>query len=377
MKDTLAAPNPMPSLAPDVEASMTASIEQFGVLTPIIVSDGPAYPGQIVDGFNRTRIARKLGRAVPEIRVRFESEEEFRIAQIALNVERRQLTPIQRVEIGMTIEPLISELKRRARGPHGKDLISGSGFLAKLGHEIDLKGRDAEGRRTRAIVGELVGIDGKQYERIRTVLTTGTPELVAALRDQRITPGVALRLVSAPKALTTSDIVATSVTQRFGIMETATATYSAVVVDPPWRINKKAIEPGRLMAAELMQFPIGTVAAPTCTAFLWCPAAWLESAFGVMRAWQFNPVGVLAWKRTDAQHETFAGFEDVLDFCVVGSRGQPMYLGNGIPSLIKGPAGMSRLPPAFYQAIESCIDGQKISFFDKPSIASWSSWLPT
>ena len=180
--------NPLPPLSPPEFESLKESIRQNGVLDPIVVSAGPACFGQIGDGHHRQAIAAELGIDCPRTTRTFDSEAEFRIFQIVVNLERRQLTDVQRAEMGMALEPweakLAEERKRSTqagvapRGPDGKVAPTGAGQSATTG-------------RTRDQVAAQVGLSGRTYTRIRAVLNSEEDDLKQGLRDGEIRPAAA------------------------------------------------------------------------------------------------------------------------------------------------------------------------------------------
>src|SRR6185312_8994376 len=106
----MASRNPMPPLSSVELAALKESVLRDGPMVTIIKSAGPARFGEIVDGFNRNAIAKELKIYWPTISKRFLTDEEFRIAQITLNLKRRQLTTVERVELAMQLEPLERDL---------------------------------------------------------------------------------------------------------------------------------------------------------------------------------------------------------------------------------------------------------------------------
>jgi len=77
------------------DAGILSSIQQLGVLTPILVSQGPpGEPWRIVDGHRRVRAARAAGLAtIPAVPIREDQPEIFACA-VAANITRAALSPV-------------------------------------------------------------------------------------------------------------------------------------------------------------------------------------------------------------------------------------------------------------------------------------------
>lgn len=82
------------ALPAHIEDALRASIERFGVLVPVVVSQD----GEVLDGNHRQRIARELGIDFKVSVVEVADEDEAREIAVTLNADRRQLDPVQRRE---------------------------------------------------------------------------------------------------------------------------------------------------------------------------------------------------------------------------------------------------------------------------------------
>lgn len=103
--------NPCPPLTAAEDEALRRSMQEDGYIPafPIVVSAGPACEGQIIDGFNRTRICEELGIEPVRILHPCATELEFKILQIKANLERRQLTTSQRALLAVRLLPLYEE----------------------------------------------------------------------------------------------------------------------------------------------------------------------------------------------------------------------------------------------------------------------------
>ena len=81
--------------------------------------------------------------------------------------------------------------------------------------------------------------------------------------------------------------------------------YGVIYADPPWRFEPYSRVTGMDRAAEnhyptspiaeIKTLNVRSIAAADCVLFLWATVPMLEQAFGVMRAWGFEPKSSVAW----------------------------------------------------------------------------------
>ena len=182
--------NPCPDLSADEYAELRAKIERQGFLSayPIIRSAGPARPGEIVDGFHRTKICAELGIEPVVALVPFESDEEFRLEQIDSNLTRRQLSRDQRIRLVLARSSLVAtvvaaaEARRRVGRPS-----------AELPANLPEGGPSRTERETREQLGKLAGVSGRTFEKHVAVIDSGDEFLNAELAADRMSTDMAYR----------------------------------------------------------------------------------------------------------------------------------------------------------------------------------------
>src|SRR4051812_32072001 len=82
--------NPILGLRDFERVAVKESIQAVGVQVPVIVSLKPTR-GKIIDGFHRLELCQELGMSCPITFKEYDSEEAEEKAQLALNLQRRQL----------------------------------------------------------------------------------------------------------------------------------------------------------------------------------------------------------------------------------------------------------------------------------------------
>ena len=169
----------VPPLSEEDYEALKKSIKENGLRLPIFITE---Y-GVILDGHHRYKICLELG-IEPKFEIkRFDNklaEIEF---VIDINLNRRQLTPFQRVELAFELEKVESE-KAKIRSLQNLKYVSQKLSSGSIGH-IDNLSEDQG--RTRAIVSKKAGISQGTYERGRNIIQNGSEEQKKKLRKGKST----------------------------------------------------------------------------------------------------------------------------------------------------------------------------------------------
>ena len=166
---------------------LAESIRETGLLQPV----GIDSKHRLIFGYRRLLACDSLGwKQVPCVVLRLKS---VLAGEYAENEFRKQFTPSEREAIGRALE-------QEYEGRHGGDRKSRAADAA-----LDPKGKTADIAAKRAGFGS-----AETYERAKTVVEKGTPELVAAMDSGEMTiaaaatvatqePGEQTRILSMPK----------------------------------------------------------------------------------------------------------------------------------------------------------------------------------
>ena len=196
----------VPPLGQDEYDRLRESIEQNGVLVPVITDEH----GFILDGHNRVEIARELGlldSQIPSL-VKIGLNEEQKLLFVAdLNLRRRQMTTRQKVQTVMRIEPIISAQRVNhmlhrdglddyfagvfASESPKTDIVPEAGLARKVRAMASLPGD------TRDLMGQLAGVSGKTYQRVSRDIARAEQ----GIYDEPTTTGVSFRLPIAESEL--------------------------------------------------------------------------------------------------------------------------------------------------------------------------------
>lgn len=159
---------------------LSASIEQVGLLQPIGVT--PDY--RLVFGHRRLLACQQLGYETIEASVI--DIQALTVAEHAENEIRKDFTPSERVAIGLAVE---AELGKR----QGQRTDLAGGGLVENFPQV------ASRQKTREIAAQKAGFgNDKTFRDAKTVVESGTPELVAAMDSGDLSVSSAAQLTKAP-----------------------------------------------------------------------------------------------------------------------------------------------------------------------------------
>lgn len=176
------------------------------------------------------------------------------------------------------------------------------------------------------------------------------------------------------------------------LVEKVTGRFATILADPPWqfqnRTGKMAPEHKRLLRyptmemQEIVQLPIGRLAAAQSHLYLWVPNALLAEGLEVMHAWGFTYKTNLVWYKVrkdggpDGRGVGFY-FRNVTELLLFGVRGSMRTLKPGrtqVNLFSTRKREHSRKPDEVYQLIESCSPGPYLELFARFPKEGWSQW---
>ncbi len=176
------------------------------------------------------------------------------------------------------------------------------------------------------------------------------------------------------------------------LLTKVTDRYSTILADPPWqfqnRTGKVAPEHRRLLRyptmelQEIMDMPVGRVAAASSHLYLWVPNALLMEGLRVMKAWGFTYKSNIVWFKVrkdggpDGRGVGFY-FRNVTELVLFGVRGSIRTLPPGrtqVNMLATRKREHSRKPDEIYDIVESCSPGPYLELFARFRRNAWSQW---
>lgn len=176
------------------------------------------------------------------------------------------------------------------------------------------------------------------------------------------------------------------------LLEKIHGCYATIVADPPWRFQnstgKVAPEHRRLLRyptmelQEIIDLPIGRVAAAQSHLYLWVPNALLTEGLRVMKAWGFTYKSNIVWLKVrkdggpDGRGVGFY-FRNVTELVLFGVRGSMRTLAPGrtqVNMLATRKREHSRKPDEIYDIIEACSPGPYLELFARFRRTGWAQW---
>lgn len=187
-------------------------------------------------------------------------------------------------------------------------------------------------------------------------------------------------------------IQAPAATPSDDLLKKVAGQYSTIVADPPWRFQnstgKVAPEHRRLLRyptmglQEIINLPVGRLAAAQSHLYLWVPNALLMEGLQVMKAWGFTYKSNIVWFKVrkdggpDGRGVGFY-FRNVTELVLFGVRGSMRTLKPGrtqVNILATRKREHSRKPDEIYDIIESCSPGPYLELFARFRRKGWDQW---
>lgn len=174
--------------------------------------------------------------------------------------------------------------------------------------------------------------------------------------------------------------------------------FGAIYADPPWKFetwgdqtnSAHAVERhySTMTASEILELPVGDLAAPDSVLFLWATWPTIEQAFAVIKAWGFTyKTCAFCWTKADGrQPDMFTDSVPVqmgtgywtranTEPCLLATRGQPKRVHNDVrQALIEPRRQHSRKPDCVPGRIERLVAGPYLELFARTQRPGWTAW---
>lgn len=342
----------LPPLAAVEFEALKASIKRDGVRDPIIVDE----IGNILDGHNRYRIdpkapTREVAGLTPAQKMAF---------VIAVNFQRRNLSPDQKVEVSRKQREIAVTL--RAEGMKQADIGAALGVAQRtvsawlsVNNSTDAKANNDN--RVKVLKSEAAAI----FDRVEE----GEPQAQVA-SDYGISRPRVSQICKAEKKRREreADLAAQAADIAAGRTVSAEGPFDVIVIDPPWPYGTKYDPEGRRAANPYPEMPLEQIAAldvarraaPDCILWLWTTHKFMRHSFALLDGWEFTDKAILTW--TDQQIGLGTWMRSQTEFCIMAVRGKPQVdLTNHSTILYAAAREHSRKPDAFFTMVESLCSG--------------------
>ena len=244
---------------------------------------------------------------------------------------------------------------------------------------------------------ELLNVSRRSVQSARAVTDKGTPELVEAVEQGKITvsqatkiaksaPEIQLAVVEKVKAGSAPTEAARQVNSEVIAqrnLEAPRGKYRVIYADPPWSyandMPHHTTTPRDYYPAmslqKICELPVRELAEDNAVLFLWTTSPHLEESFEVIKAWGFKYKTSFVWDKIkhNMGHYNSVRHEFLL-VCVKGSC-QPdvRKLFDSVVSEERGEH--SAKPELFYDIIDTIYpNGERVELFARSARDGWSRW---
>lgn len=169
----------IPPLTTEERAGLEENIKADGCHTPIFVWDDI-----IIDGHNRYEICTRNEIPFEVSEWEFDTRQDARIWILRNQFDRRNLTPAQRMDLALLLK---SDIQARAQERQKATLKQGDKSPV-----VENLPRREQGK-TRDEVAKLAGVSGRTLDKYEKVKETASPELVQAVRENRVSVDAAAK----------------------------------------------------------------------------------------------------------------------------------------------------------------------------------------
>jgi len=369
--------------------ALAQNIEEIGLLQPI----GIDSEGRLVFGERRLRAFMHLGReTIPALLINLDS---LIKGEHAENEMREPFRISERVAI-------VAALQNQLSTRHGKNQYS----------KEDVENFPPLEGKTRDIAAKAAGFgNGKTYEQAKKVVEDGSPEVVDALDQGKVSINAASAIATLPAAQQ-AEIVArgtkeilqaakeiraarseerrTERLEKIVAISTGNAPvgsiaerYPVIYLDPPWRYEhaeseSRAIENQypTMSLEEIKAMDMTKVAFDDCVMFMWATSPKLAEAFEVLDAWGFSYRTCAVWDKQKIGMGYY--FRQQHELLLIAVKGQPPTPApaDRPSSVFSYPRGNhSAKPHEVYEIIEAMYPTlPKIEMFCRTPREGWGVW---
>lgn len=334
--------------------------EEFGLLTVSITNEGCRDPivvwgRTIVDGHNRYDICRNLNIPFKTINLDFIDEDDAKRWIIKNQFGRRNLTPFQRAELALKLEPLIAEKAKEKQ---------------VLGGEEKVLQNSVEPINTQSEVARAAGISHDTIHKAKVISLEAAPEIKDSLRKGETSIHAAYM-----------DVMRQRRPHRAVTPPPPEGKYRCIVIDPPWPVVKIEREerPNQGVELDYSTLSIDEIkdlkipADDMCHIYLWVTQKYLPAGIEILRSWGFKYQCVLTWVKKTGM-TPFSWMYNT-EHVLFGTRGGLPLDKLGIKLAFEGESKKhSKKPDEFYEIVRQASPGPRIDMFAREARDGFDVW---
>lgn len=168
--------------------------------------------------------------------------------------------------------------------------------------------------------------------------------------------------------------------------------YSTIVADPPWAYdegwapfgptsrggdqpNRRSLPYASMTFDEIVDLPVGDLAAPNAHLYLWTTNRYLRDAFDVVKAWEFRFSQALVWCKPPMGIGPGGAFSNTTEYVLHARRGSLKPLSRVDSTWwLWSRREHSAKPAAFGDLVEQVSPGPYVELFARAPRLGWDSW---
>lgn len=354
----------IPPLTTEERDALETSLVAGGCRDALVVWHGHDI---LLDGHNRLAICRKHGIEYRTASVALPDRASAKVWIIKNQFARRNLTPYQRAELALELEPVIAEQARERQREGGRE-------------KAVQKSAQAESK-TRDEVAKLAGVSHDTIAKAKVIREKASEETKAALRRGESSINAEHKeLKSAERAASRkqelADLSARIASGDSGLPE---GVFEIIAVDPPWPYGTEYDPETRRAASPYPEMSLEAIAglvlpsADDCILWLWTTHAFMRHSFAILDGWGFREVSILTWEKD--RIGLGAWLRSQTEFCIMAVKGKPKVLLTNQSTILHGDLRQhSRKPESFYALVDELCIGRKLDFFSREPRKGWAQY---
>ena len=359
-----------PPLTDDELSSLKESIRTKDQLESVKVKEDKILGKYIVlDGHHRVQILRELGKDVKIEVMNFDDPLEEKIFVIEINLQRRQLSNVNRVRLASMLVKLEKKLaKKRKQATLPKK--GQKGFQSMSMQHCNNTGRVNE------IVAKKSGLSARTVAKLQKIIRNGSAEQIKKIESGNKSISAVEREIN-KKLFKTKE------------RPLPDGKYDVVYADPPYHYDREGSGSPpypTLTKEEIINLKdktgrqITDLFAKDCVIFTWTPRPKVWEAGEILRAWGFEPKTAKIWRKVKdgkSQRGTAVYYwstTEVLILATKGSPGTPDYIPE---DYLEAPRGEkhSEKPEEVRKEIEKMYPNRKyLELFGRKKVKDWTVW---
>ena len=363
----------IPPLSTEERAGLQASIAKEGCRDALVIW---AQGNVLLDGHNRLEICKDLGKPYKTKLVTLPDRAAAKEWIIRNQFARRNLSPFQRAELALELEPLIAGKAKERQREGGKSKL------------VQNSAQAPDEKKTRAAVAKAARVSHDTIAKVKLISRKADEKTKEKLRAGALTINSVHRGIVKEERVTEMRRKAAAETEvKPGVLSALSegaGRFRAIYVDPPWSYSDGGCDGGvdaeyATMSLEQLQALGGGALAHPDGCHLWRWTTWPmireRAPHTLLDAWGFRWVGEFVWKKPGFGVGRW--LRPATEILILAVKGDLKLLSDGkeTNAFREAPRGKhSEKPEEFYEVIETLSPGPYVELFARRERDKWMRW---